>query len=106
MGLGQAMSDEIVGATDVGWFDNRLRNWADKGLATDEIADYLNKNSVNATEAIMRVEYLISASEQLITRMNYEWLERLDISNGLFAEWTAALNIVTKIICLWFLKSR
>ena len=92
MGLGQAMSDEIVGATDVGWFDNRLRNWADKGLATDEIADYLNKNSVNATEAIMRVEYLISASEQLITRMNYEWLERLDISNGLFAEWTAALN--------------
>ena len=86
------MSDEIVAATDVDWFDNQLRNWAGNGWDVEEVVDYLNENSVNATEALMRVEYLISASEQLIARMNYEWLERLDISNGLFAEWIAALN--------------
>ena len=86
------MSEEIVAATEVDWFDNRLRNWAGKGWDIEEVADYLNENSVNATEALMRVEYLISASEQLIARMNYEWLERLDISNGLFQEWTVALN--------------
>ena len=60
------MSDEIVAANDVDWFDNHLRNWAGNGWDVEEVVDYLNENSVNATEAIMRVEYLISASEQLI----------------------------------------
>ena len=86
------MSDEIVAATDDSWFDNQLREWADKGWDIEEVADYLNENSANATEALMRVEYLIGASEQLIARMNYDWLERIDISGGLFAEWSEALT--------------
>ena len=86
------MSDEIVAATDDSWFDNQLREWADKGWDIEEVADYLNENSANATEALMRVEYLIGASEQLIARMNTDWLERIDISSGLFAEWSEALT--------------
>jgi len=86
------MSDEIVAATDDSWFDNQLREWADKGWDIEEVADYLNENSANATEALMRVEYLIGASEQLVARMNYDWLERIDISSGLFAEWSEALT--------------
>ena len=86
------MSDEIGAATNISWFDNQIRNWADKGWDIEDVADYLNENSVNATEALMRVEYLIGASEQLIGRMNCEWLKRLDISDGLFAEWTDTLN--------------
>ena len=86
------MSDEIEVATNISWFDNQIRNWADKGWDIEDVADYLNQNSVNATEALMRVEYLIGASELLIGRMNCEWLKRLDISDGLFAEWTDTLN--------------
>ena len=50
------MSDEIVAATDDSWFDNQLREWADKGWDIEEVADYLNESSANATEALMRVE--------------------------------------------------
>ena len=85
------MSEENVAATDNSWFNNQLNSWADKGWDIDEVATYLNENSEAATEALMRVEYLISATEQLIARMNYDWLERIDISNGLFAEWIDAL---------------
>ena len=85
------MSEENVAATDDSWFNNQLKSWADKGWDIEEVATYLNENSANATEALMRVEYLISASEQLIARMSYDWLERIDISNGLFAEWIDAL---------------
>ena len=85
------MSEENVAATDNSWFNNQLNSWAEKGWDIDEVATYLNENSEAATEALMRVEYLISATEQLIARMNYDWLERIDISNGLFAEWIDAL---------------
>ena len=85
------MLEENVAATDDSWFNNQLKSWADKGWDIEEVATYLNENSESATEALMRVEYLISASEQLIARMSYDWLERVDISNGLFAEWIDAL---------------
>ena len=55
------MSDEIGAATNISWFDNQIRNWGDKGWDIEDVADYLNENSVNATEALMRVEYLIGA---------------------------------------------
>ena len=59
---------------------------------TKEISEYLEINRGSATEALMHVEFLIGACERLITRMSYDWLERLDISNGLFIEWVEALN--------------
>ena len=84
------MSEDIIAETD--WFDNHLRDWADSGWETEEIEDYLAKNSATATEALMRVEYLIGACKQLSSRMSHKWLERVDISGGLFGEWIEALN--------------
>ena len=84
------MSEDIIAETD--WFDNHLRDWADSGWETEEIEDYLAKNSATATEALMRVEYLIGACKQLSSRMSHKWLDRVDISGGLFGEWIEALN--------------
>jgi len=86
------MSEDIIAETDTDWFDNHLRDWADSGWETEEIEDYLAKNSATATEALMRVEYLIGACKQLSSRMSHKWLERIDISGGLFGEWIEALN--------------
>ena len=86
------MSEDIVAETDTDWFDNHLRDWADSGWEIEEIEDYLTKNSATATEALMRVEYLIGACKQLSSRMSHKWLERLDLSGGLFSEWIEALN--------------
>ncbi len=86
------MSEDIIAETDTDWFDNHLRDWADSGWETEEIEDYLVKNSATATEALMRVEYLIGACKQLSSRMSHKWLERIDISGGLFGEWIEALN--------------
>ena len=86
------MSEDIIAETDTDWFDNHLREWADSGWETEEIEDYLVKNSATATEALMRVEYLIGACKQLSSRMSHKWLDRLDISGGLFDEWIEALN--------------
>ncbi len=86
------MSEDIIAETDTDWFDNHLRDWADSGWETEEIEEYLAKNSATATEALMRVEYLIGACKQLSSRMSHKWLERIDISGGLFGEWIEALN--------------
>tara|TARA_B100000965_G_scaffold391770_1_gene400230 strand:+ start:1031 stop:3682 length:2652 start_codon:yes stop_codon:yes gene_type:complete len=86
------MSEDVIAETDTDWFDNHLRDWADSGWETEEIENYLVKNSATATEALMRVEYLIGACKQLSSRMSHKWLERIDISGGLFSEWIEALN--------------
>ncbi len=81
------MSEDIIAETDTDWFDNHLRDWADSGWETEEIEDYLTKNSATATEALMRVEYLIGACKQLSSRMSHKWLERIDISGGFRSPW-------------------
>ena len=73
------------------WFNNHISEWADDGWDTAEIRQYLEVNDSTATEALMRVEYLIQATKSLIQRMSHDWLERLDISGGLFSEWVEAL---------------
>ncbi len=74
------------------WFSNHVSEWSDDGWDTAEISQYLETNSSTATEALMRVEYLIQASKSLVERMSQNWLERLDISQGLFSEWIEALS--------------
>ena len=86
------MSEDVIAETDTDWFENHLRNWTDEGWETQEIEDYLAKKSATATEAIMHVEYLIGSCKQLSSRMSHKWLDRLDISGGLFDEWIDALN--------------
>ena len=84
-------SDTIDEANDT-WYDSHLDEWTSAGWDTKEISEYLEINRGSATEALMHVEFLIGACERLITRMSYDWLERLDISNGLFIEWVEALS--------------
>jgi len=86
------MTTDIIDGTKDNWFDIYLDEWKDAGWETDGIADYLHSNNDNATEAINHVEYLIDSSEHLIARMSHEWLARLDLSDGLFADWIEALN--------------
>ena len=77
--------------TNPNWFNNHVSEWLDEGWDTTEISQYLETNDSTATEALMRVEYLIQATKSLIERMSHDWLERLDISEGLFSEWIEAL---------------
>ena len=73
--------------TNPNWFNNHVSEWSDEGWDTTEISQYLETNDSTATEALMRVEYFIQATKSLIERMSHDWLERLDISEGLFSEW-------------------
>ena len=77
--------------TNPNWFNNHVSEWSDEGWDTTEISQYLETNDSTATEALMRVEYLIQATKSLIERMSHDWLERLDLSEGLFSEWIEAL---------------
>ena len=86
------MTEDIVEGTDGYWFDNNLQEWANDGWDTTGIRNYLITREEYATEALVRIDYLISACEQLITRMSHEWLDRLEISNGQFATWIEQLN--------------
>tara|TARA_Y100000766_G_scaffold67910_1_gene56956 strand:- start:9 stop:2771 length:2763 start_codon:yes stop_codon:yes gene_type:complete len=86
------MEEENMTETNPNWLDNHIAEWADDGWETAEISQYLEANDSAATEALMRVEYLIQATKSLIERMGHDWLERLDISGGLFSEWIDALN--------------
>ena len=86
------MTGDIIDEANDNWYDSHLDDWAIAGWDTKEISEYLRINRGSATEALMHIEFLIDACERLITRMNYDWLERLDISNGLFMEWVEGLN--------------
>ena len=77
--------------TNPNWFNNHVSEWSDEGWDTTEISQYLETNDSTATEALMRIEYLIQATKSLIERMSHDWLERLDLSEGLFSEWIEAL---------------
>lgn len=90
--IGLSMEEENMTETNPNWFNNHISEWADDGWETAEIRQYLEANDSAATEALMRVEYLIQATKSLIERMGHDWLERLDISGGLFSEWIEALN--------------
>ena len=90
--IGLSMEEENMTETNPNWLDNHIAEWADDGWETAEISQYLEANDSAATEALMRVEYLIQATKSLIERMGHDWLERLDISGGLFSEWIDALN--------------
>ncbi len=78
--------------TNPSWFNNHVSEWQDSGWDTSEISQYLEANASTATEALMRVEYFVQASKSLIERMSQNWLERLDLSKGLFSEWIEALT--------------
>ena len=86
------MSGENIDGVNENWFDDNISDWAAAGWDVSDISDHLANNSDRATEAMMRVEYFVNASESLTNRLNHPWLERLDISEGLFEDWLHKLN--------------
>ena len=86
------MSGENMDGVNGNWFDDNISDWAAAGWDVSDISDHLANNSDRATETMMRVEYLVNASESLTNRLNHPWLERLDISEGLFDDWLHKLN--------------
>ena len=86
------MTEDNIPGTEGHWFDNHLQNWSNDGWNTSEVTEYLISQEERQTEAIVHIEHLISACKQLIARMSNEWLERIDISDGLFVTWIEELN--------------
>ncbi len=86
------MTSDIIDEANDTWYDSHIDEWASAGWDTKEISEYLKTNRESATEAVMHVELLIGACDRLVARMSHDWLERLDISNGLFIEWVEGLN--------------
>ena len=54
------MEEENMTGANPNWFSNHVSEWSDDGWDTAEISQYLETNSSTATEALMRVEYLLS----------------------------------------------
>ena len=86
------MTEDNIPGTEGNWFDIHLQDWSNDGWNTSELTEYLISQEEHQTEAVVHIEYLISACERLIARMSNEWLERIDISNGLFVTWIEELN--------------
>ncbi len=86
------MSVENEGETNDHWFDDHLTKWADLEFDITEISNYLEENHESATDAIMRVEFLVDASKALIERLSHSWLTRLDFTDGYFEEWVERLK--------------
>ena len=86
------MTEDNTPGTEGNWFDIHLQDWSNDGWNTSELTEYLISQEEHQTEAVVHIEYLISACEQLIARMSNEWLERIDISNGLFVTWIEELS--------------
>ena len=57
------------------WFDNQIDSWADFGWDVSSIEDYLRDNSDLASEALLRVEYLVNLSADLKSRLDFSWVE-------------------------------
>ena len=46
--------------------------------------EFLNSERGSKTENIMRLEFLITSAEALQERLSSDWLDKLDIDDGLF----------------------
>ena len=86
------MPIEKDGETNGYWFDNHIAKWAESGIDTTEISNYLKDRAVNGTDALIRVSTLIEDSRILLERISQPWLPRLDLSDGLFHQWVELLN--------------
>ena len=74
------------------WFDNQIDSWANLGWEISEIEDYLNDNSELASEALLRVEYLVNLSTDMKSRLDLSWVEKNPSYRELFDRWLLDLN--------------
>ena len=69
------------------WFDNQINSWADFGWEVSGIEDYLKDNSELASEALLRVEYLVNLSTDMKSRLDISWVEKNIPYRELFDQW-------------------
>ena len=74
------------------WFDNQIDSWADFGWDVSGIEDYLRDNSDLASEALLRVEYLVNLSSDLKSRLDFSWVENNSEYRDLFDQWLTELH--------------
>ena len=74
------------------WFDNQIDSWADFGWDVSGIEDYLRDNSDLASEALLRVEYLVNLSADLKSRLDFSWVENNSRYRELFDQWLSDLH--------------
>ena len=74
------------------WFDNQIDSWADFGWDVSGIEDYLRDNSDLASEALLRVEYLVNLSTELKSRLDFSWVENNSAYRDLFDQWLSELQ--------------
>ena len=80
------------GESNPSWFSDNIETWANMGWNIDGIESYLEDNSSTATEALLRVEYLVNLSNNLRDRLDFEWLEKSELFNELFSNWLEKLH--------------
>ncbi len=85
------MEGHANGESNSSWFSDNIEIWANMGWDISGIEQYLLENSDTATEALLRVEYLVNLSNNLRDRLDFEWLEKSEFFNELFSQW---LNIL------------
>ena len=81
------MSRDDEAATSASWYDGQLRSWTNLGLDISGIENYLEENSNLASEALLRVEYLVNLSTELKSRLDFEWLEHNESFGQQFEDW-------------------
>lgn len=74
------------------WFDNQIDFWANLGWDVSGIETYLRDNSELASEALLRVEYLVNLSTEMKLRLDFSWLEKTSPSRELFDQWLLDLE--------------
>ncbi|MBR95804.1 MAG: hypothetical protein CMA81_03170 [Euryarchaeota archaeon] len=82
------MEGHANGESNSSWFSDSIEIWANMGWEVSGIEQYLSENPDTATEALLRVEYLVNLSSDLRDRLNFEWLEK----NELFSQWLNELQ--------------
>ena len=82
------MEGHANGESNSSWFSDSIEIWANMGWEVSGIEQYLSENPDTATEALLRVEYLVNLSSDLRDRLNFEWLEE----NELFSQWLNELQ--------------
>lgn len=78
------MKDATEEVNSENWYGEYLRKWREQGWDISAIEGFLNSKRDSKTEKIMRLEFLITSAEALQERLSSDWLDKLDIDNGLF----------------------
>ena len=78
------MKDATEEVNSENWYGEYLTKWEEQGWDISAIEGFLNSKRDSKTEKIMTLEFLITSAEALQERLSSDWLDKLDIDDGLF----------------------